>query len=833
MEERYNPEKIEKRWQRHWEENKTFKVEEKGKKFYLLEMFPYPSGKIHMGHVRNYSIGDIIGRFKRMRGFNVLHPMGWDAFGLPAENAAIQHGIHPAKWTDENIDSMRHQLKRMGFGYDWDREVSTCSVDYYKWGQWLFLKLYDLGLVYKKKSQVNWCESCQTVLANEQVENGLCWRCDNEVDLKELPQWFFRITTYAEELLADCDKLTGWPERVLTMQKNWIGKSIGAEIDFPIDGSSESLTVFTTRQDTVFGATFMSIAPEHPMTPKLSANTPQEEEVKKFVEEIRKDDLLKRTAIDYEKKGVFTGACCINPFTKKRIPIYVANFVLMEYGTGAIMAVPAHDQRDFEFAKKYDIPVVVVIQPEGESLSSDTMREAYVEDGTMVSSGPFDGKNNREAMDDIIAYMEAQSIGRKAVSYRLKDWGLSRQRYWGNPIPMITCGDCGEVPVPYEDLPVKLMTAEEIEELKEKGAEINQPWESMFTDAFRKTTCPTCGREALREVDTMDTFVDSSWYFLRYLSPHEDSAPFTRESADYWMPVDQYIGGIEHACMHLLYARFFTKALRDAGLHAIDEPFTNLLTQGMVIKDGAKMSKSKGNVVDPDALIKRYGADTVRLFSLFASPPEKDLDWSDEGVEGAYRFLNRVWRYVVDNLSSLKGVKPYAGGAALEGSLKTIHSLTHSTIRKVTEDIEKRLHFNTAISRIMELVNALYQWDERDKSDLARSLLREAVETIVVLLAPFTPHMCEEVWKELGNKADLADTLWKSYSEDALKKDEVLLIVQVNGKVRGKVFVPDGAGEDEAREVALGDAKVQEWMKGKTIKKTIYVPNRIVNLVVG
>ncbi|MEE8424012.1 MAG: leucine--tRNA ligase, partial [Thermodesulfobacteriota bacterium] len=720
-----------------------------------------------------------------------------------------------------------------GFGYDWGREVSTCSVDYYKWGQWLFLKLYDLGLVYKKKSQVNWCESCQTVLANEQVENGLCWRCDNEVDLKELPQWFFRITKYAEELLEGCDKLTGWPERVLTMQRNWIGKSIGAEIDFPVEGSEASLKVFTTRQDTVFGATFMSLAPEHPMSLKLSEGTSQEEAVKNFVEEIRKEDLIDRTNINYEKKGVFTGSYCINPFTKKRIPIYVANFVLMGYGTGAIMAVPAHDQRDYEFAKKFDIPVVVVIQPEGQSLSSDTMEKAYVENGTMVNSGPFDGKNNREAMDDIIEYMETQKIGKRAISYRLKDWGLSRQRYWGNPIPMITCEDCGEVPVPYEDLPVRLTTAEEIEDLKRTGEKISQPWDSLFTDTFRKTKCPQCGKDALREVDTMDTFVDSSWYFFRYLSPNEENTPFTKEAAAYWMPVDQYIGGIEHACMHLLYARFFTKALRDAGLHGIDEPFTNLLTQGMVIKDGAKMSKSKGNVVDPDGLIKRYGADTVRLFSLFASPPEKDLDWSDDGVEGSYRFLNRVWRFVYDNLSIIKDVEPYAGSAGLEGSLKKIHSITHFTIKQVTEDIEKRLHFNTAISRVMELVNALYQWDERNKDALALSVLREAVDAVVVLLAPFTPHICEELWKELGNETDLAETSWKSYSEEALKKDEVLLIVQVNGKVRGKVLVPDGTGEEEARAAALGDTKVQEWMEGKTIKKTIYVPNRIVNLVVG
>ncbi|MFQ5901571.1 MAG: leucine--tRNA ligase, partial [Thermodesulfobacteriota bacterium] len=773
----------------------------------------------------NYSIGDVVARFKGMKGFNVLHPMGWDAFGLPAENAAIKHGIHPARWTRENIDYMRSQLKRMGFSYDWNREVNTCDEDYYRWGQWLFLKLYEQGLAYKKYSLVNWCEQCQTVLANEQVEGGKCWRCDKEVGTKELSQWFFKITAYAEELLECCDKLPGWPERVLTMQKNWIGKSVGAEIDFPVEGSKGAIKVFTTRQDTVYGVTFMSLAPEHPLTLELSKGTDQEGKVRDFVEKIKREDLLKRTSPDYEKAGVFTGAYCINPFTQKRMPVFAANFVLMGYGTGAVMAVPAHDRRDFEFAGKYDLPVVVVIQPEGESLSPDAMQEAYVEDGVMAGSGQFDGMKNRDAMDAIVGYMEDKGIGKRAVSYRLKDWGVSRQRYWGNPIPIIYCDVCGEVPVPYDALPVSLPVAEETGE--------GQGFTGLSAESFIKATCPECGKDAKRETDTMDTFVDSSWYFLRYLSPDEKEMPFRKDSASYWMPVDQYIGGIEHACMHLLYARFFTKAMRDMGLLNIDEPFKNLLTQGMVIKDGAKMSKSKGNVVDPDDLIKRYGADTVRLFCLFASPPVKDLDWSDEGVEGASRFLNRVWRLVCDNLSLIKGVKPYSGDAVLEGGLKEIHSMTHRTIKKVTGDIERRFHFNTAISSIMELVNALYLMDKSDKDPVTLSVLRESVETVVCLLYPFSPHICEELWGMLGKDVGLSETGWPDYREDALKKDKVFVVVQVNGKVRGTVLLPENSGKDEAREAALGETRVQQWIKGKKIKKVIYIPNRIINVVVG
>ncbi|MBI5286453.1 MAG: leucine--tRNA ligase [Deltaproteobacteria bacterium] len=672
MMDRYEPQGIEGKWQGIWEKENTFKVTEvKGKKtYYLLEMFPYPSGRIHMGHIRNYSIGDVVARFMVMRGYNVLHPMGWDAFGLPAENAAIQHGIHPARWTYENIAYMKRQLKRMGFSYDWDREITTCSPEYYQWNQWLFLKMYERGLAYRMYSPVNWCPNCQTVLANEQVERGGCWRCGSGVEEKQLEQWFLRITAYAEELLDYCDKLRGWPERVLVMQRNWIGKSIGVELDFPVDGAKDVIRVFTTRPDTLYGATFMSLAPEHPMVERFVGVRGQGSGVREFIEKIKRQDRTRTEAL--EKEGVFTGAYCINPLTDRRMPIYIANFVLMEYGTGAVMAVPAHDQRDFEFARKYDLPVVVVIQPPGGGLEPDTMTEAYIEDGIMVNSGPFDGMNNREATEAIVKHLEEKGIGKRAVNYRIKDWGISRQRYWGCPIPIIYCAGCGTVPVPYEDLPVILP-----EDVKFTGVGASPLAQAP---EFVNTTCPRCGKAARRETNTMDTFVDSSWYFLKFTSPGEDKKPFATESVKYWMPVDQYIGGIEHAVLHLLYARFFNKVLRDLGLVAFDEPFTNLLTQGMVCKevlvcpehgylfpeeisDGKcskcgkavevgpveKMSKSRKNIVDPDKIVERYGADTTRLFSLFAAPPEKDLDWSDEGVEGAYRFLGRVWRLVSQN----------------------------------------------------------------------------------------------------------------------------------------------------------------------------------------
>ncbi len=850
---RYNPQEIEKRWQGIWEEEGLFRVEERKdrKKYYLLEMFPYPSGRIHMGHVRNYSIGDVLARFMRMRGYNVLHPMGWDAFGLPAENAAIEHGVHPARWTYENIAYMKEQLRRMGFSYDWSREITTCNEDYYRWGQWFFIKLYEKGLAYRKLSVVNWCERCQTVLANEQVEDGRCWRCGEEVGYRELPQWFFRITAYAEELLEGCERLRGaWPEKVLTMQRNWIGRSEGAEVFFPVEGREVKITVFTTRPDTLYGATFMALSPEHPLVPDL-VESPYKRDLPSILESYRK--AARAREVEYEKEGFFTGSYAVNPLTGERIPIYVANFVLMEYGTGAIMCVPAHDQRDFEFAKRYGLPLRVVIQPEGGELTPATMEEAYEGDGRVVNSGPFSGLQNREAMKRIIRYMEEKGIGKGAVSYRLRDWGISRQRYWGTPIPIIYCDGCGTVPVPEDQLPVILP----------KDVEF-RPGGSPLTQerGFYETTCPRCGKGARRETDTMDTFVDSSWYFLRYTSPHEEKGPFRKDAVEYWMPVDQYIGGIEHAVLHLLYARFFTKALRDIGLIDVDEPFARLLTQGMVCKeiircpedgyllpdevDGdrcrrcgrrvekgpvEKMSKSKKNIVDPDEMIERYGADTTRLFTLFAAPPERDLEWSDEGIEGAYRFLNRVWRLVMDSLPLIEGVSPFRGGR-LDGDLKEIRYRVHLTIKRVTEDVGERFHFNTAISAVMELVNALYQWD-KGRDDLSRSVLREAVETVILLLHPFVPHITEELWKRIGNTPPLLEREWPAYDEEALRRERVLVVVQVNGRVRSRIEVPADATEEEVREAALSDEKVKGWIEGKGIRKVVYVPKRLINIVAG
>jgi len=858
MREDYRPQQIEKKWQQYWEEQKVFTVSEdpRRKKYYLLEMFPYPSGRIHMGHVRNYSIGDVVARYKMMRGYNVLHPMGWDAFGMPAENAAIESGVHPAKWTYENIDYMKKQLKRMGFSYDWDREVTTCDVIYYKWEQWLFLRMYERGLVYKKKSFVNWCERCQTVLANEQVEDGQCWRCGSEVIQRELDQWFFKITHYAGELLSDCDMLAGWPERVITMQKNWIGRSEGAEIDFPIEGRDQKLTVFTTRPDTLFGATFMSVAPENPLVIELSRGTAQEEAVQSFVDRILKQDKIVRSKEDLEKEGVFTGAYCINPVARFRMPIYVANFVLMEYGTGAVMAVPTHDQRDFEFAEKYGLAQVVVIQPEGAELLPKTMTEAYLGEGVMVNSGPFNGMNNLDAMGAIVEYLAKKELGRKTINYRLKDWGISRQRYWGNPIPIIYCERCGTVPVPDRELPVILPYEVEIKGMGDSPLK--------YCEKFVSTTCPHCGTPARRETDTMDTFVESSWYFARYTCPHYDLAPLEGKPLEYWMPVDQYIGGIEHAVLHLLYARFFTKALRDMGMIKVDEPFMNLLTQGMVCKETLrcsnhgwlypeeveegkckrcqqpvqvgrveKMSKSTKNVVDPESLISRYGADTARLFCLFAAPPEKDLDWSDQGVEGASRFLNRVWRMVVDNLPLLKSITPLEGTPELTPPQKRLRQKTHATIKKVTSDIEDRFHFNTAISAIMELVNAIYQLDlSQEKDELMRSVIKEAIEKVVVLLSPIAPHIAEELWQRLDKRESIIRTPWPEYDAAAIAEAEVLIVVQVNGKLRSKITIPADSTEKEIEKAALADEKTHNWIEGKKIKKIVIAGKKLVNVVV-
>jgi leucyl-tRNA synthetase len=824
VEEKYNPQKVEEKWRKLWENDKKFKAtEDEGReKYYLLEMFPYPSGRIHMGHVRNYSIGDVLARFKRMRGFNVLHPMGWDAFGMPAENAAIQNRSHPARWTYENIDYMRSQLKKMGLSYDWDREIATCDVEYYKWEQLIFLQMFKKGLSYKKTSFVNWCPKCETVLANEQVEDGCCWRCDSEVEQKELDQWFFRITEYAEELLDYTEKLPGWPERVLTMQRNWIGKSYGCEIDFPLEGRQTAIKVFTTRQDTLYGATFMSLAPEHPMAVELATDE-NREKVSEFIEMVRKTDKQKRTAEDLEKEGVFTGSYCINPVTGCRMPVFLANFVLTDYGTGAVMAVPTHDQRDFEFARKYDLPLRVVIQPEGESLDPADMNEAFTGEGIMVNSEQFDGMKSSEAKEGIADYLEKKGVGKKTVNFRLRDWGISRQRYWGNPIPIIYCDVCGVVPVPEDDLPVVLPKDAVF------SGEGGNPLAKVPT--FVNVTCPLCGMMARRETDTMDTFVQSSWYFLRYCCPDFAGGPLHKSESEYWMPVDQYIGGIEHAVLHLLYARFFTKVLRDLGYVDIDEPFANLLTQGMVIKDGAKMSKSKGNVVDPDALINAYGADTARLFSLFAAPPEKDLDWSDQGVDGSFRFLNRIWKLVYESTAFIANagkVKP----ESLSEEGKKLRRVTHKTIRKVTEDIEDRFHFNTAIAAVMELVNSINAFEPKNHPANA-AVLKEAVESVVLLLAPFVPHISEELWECLGHRECPEVSGWPEFDPSAAVEDELLIVVQVNGKLRGKITVDASATEDEVKTTALSDERVKSFTDGKTVKKVIYVPGKLVNIVVG
>jgi leucyl-tRNA synthetase len=822
---RYDFSAIEIKWQNLWRSRQSYEVGEDSSrpKYYLLEMFPYPSGRIHMGHVRNYSIGDVIARFKRMRGYNVLHPMGWDAFGLPAENAALKHNTHPAKWTYENIDYMKKQLQRMGFSYDWNRELATCDPNYYRWEQLFFIKMYEKGLVYRKLTSVNWCESCQTVLANEQVIEGKCWRCDNPVLPQDMYGWFFRITDYADELLSECENLTGWPEKVITMQRNWIGKSIGAEIDFPVENTDQVLTIFTTRPDTIFGATFMSIAPEHPLV-ELSKNTEQADQVAEFVNRTKIARKQQKPDEELEKEGVFIGQFCINPYTGDRIPIFAANFVLMEYGTGAVMAVPAHDQRDFEFALKYNLPVKVVVQPENEQLASEPLTAAYEEPGILTNSGRFNGLTSKNAKKAITGFAEEQGFGKSKITYRLRDWGISRQRYWGTPIPMIHCNSCGTQPVPEQDLPVVLPP-----EAKPDNSG-RSPLHTL--ESFYKTTCPACGGEAKRETDTMDTFVESSWYFARYACPDFTDGPLDRRKTDYWLPVDQYIGGVEHAILHLLYSRFFTKVLRDLDYISISEPFKNLLTQGMVIKDGTKMSKSKGNVVDPNELIEQYGADTVRLFSLFAAPPERDLDWSDKGVEGASRFLNRVYRFVESNKKILTDVATLPSIDLNEQS-RTLHRKTHQTIRKVTRDLENDFHFNTAISAVMELVNLMLSLvsDDADHG-IAPAVLKEAVDSTLLLLSPMTPHFCSELWENTGHEESLENMPWPSFNPDSAKEEEITVVLQVNGKVRSRLLVSPEIGDEELKELTLQDDKVQKFVGSKSIRKVIVVPKKLVNVVV-
>jgi leucyl-tRNA synthetase len=816
---------IEEKWRTHWLAEKTFKAvaDPNRPKYYLLEMFPYPSGKIHMGHVRNYTIGDVVARYKRMKGFNVIHPMGWDAFGLPAENAAIKHNTHPAVWTHENIAYMKKQLQRMGFSYDWDRELATCNDSYYRWEQLFFIKMFEKGLVYQRVTTVNWCEGCQTVLANEQVIDGLCWRCDRQVQPRQMNGWFFKITDYAEELLAGCDQLTGWPEKVLTMQRNWIGKSVGVEVEFPVEGLDRNLAIFTTRPDTIHGVTFMSLAPEHPLLAELAAGTGQEEKVAEFAARIIAAKKRQQPG-EMEKEGVFTGRYCTNPFTGERVPIHVANFVLMEYGTGAVMAVPAHDQRDFEFAKKYDIPIKVVIQPAGQTLSGDTLSEAYVDPGILTASGSFSGTESEAAKAAIVAHAEKNGLGRGRVNYRLHDWGISRQRYWGAPIPMIHCQKCGVAPVPEADLPVVLPTEVNIDPTGKS------PLHSL--ESFYQVACPKCGGPARRETDTMDTFMESSWYFARYCCPDLTTAPLDPKAAGYWLPVDQYIGGVEHAILHLLYSRFFTKVLRDLGYLNIDEPFTNLLTQGMVIKDGAKMSKSKGNVVDPNDLIDRYGADTVRLFSLFAAPPEKELEWSDQGVDGASRFLYRIFRFITTNLDSIRTAGTGVNAENLNEPGRALHRKVHQTIRKVGTDIETRFHFNTAISALMELTNLLFSLaGEEAKETVAPAVVREAVEAVLLLLSPMTPHLCEELWQATGHATSLGLHPWPDFDESAAAEDEIIVVIQVNGKVRGRIETVPGAAEEPLKELALADPHVRKFIEGKTVRKVIVVPDKLINIV--
>ncbi len=824
----YNPKEIEPKWQRIWEDNNFYqtRIDPGRKKYYVLEMFPYPSGKLHMGHMRVYSIGDVLARFFRMKGFNVLHPMGWDAFGLPAENAAIQHKVHPARWTDENIAFMKKQQDSLGLSYDWEREVTTCYPDYYKWTQWLFLKLYEMGLAYKEKAAVNWCSQCETVLANEQVIDNVCWRCGTRVSPQDLEQWFFAITRYADRLLGDLDILEGWPERVKIMQRNWIGRSEGAQVNFPVKDSSKVINVFTTRPDTLYGVTYMVLAPEHPYVKEMVEGTSREKEVLSFVEEMRRVSEIDRASAETEKLGIFTGAYCINPLNGEEIPIMVGNYVLMSYGTGAIMAVPAHDQRDFIFAKKYNLPVKLVIKPPDQDLISEEMIEAYEEPGIMVNSGPFDGMDSRECIGKITAYLEENSWGRQDVSYRLRDWLVSRQRYWGAPIPVIYCDSCGTVPVPYEDLPVHLPLEVEFESSRQSSLKT--------LEEFKRVSCPQCGGEGQRETDTMDTFVCSSWYFLRYASPFSEDLPFEREEVDYWLPVDQYIGGIEHAILHLMYSRFFTKVLYDAGLTGITEPFSRLLAQGMVYKDGAKMAKSKGNVVTPDEIVEKYGADTGRLFILFAAPPEKDLDWSDKGVEGCYRFLRRVWRLVNDNRDLLrKSHQESIKVNELNSLEREVYQMINSAVKRVSEDVQERFNFNTAISAIMELVNSLYHYlDKVEAGEIKENLFLKGANNLILLLAPFSPHITEELWSILGHEESVHLQSWPGYDQEALKAADVEVVVQINGKVRDKVVVSADSSKEELLKTAKSLPKIQSQLEGKEIVKEIIVPNKLVNLVV-
>ncbi|MGC9317700.1 MAG: leucine--tRNA ligase [Armatimonadota bacterium] len=818
---------IERKWQDYWRERNLFYVErrEDRPKFYYLDMYPYPSGELHMGHVRNYIIGDAFARYKTMQGFNVLHPMGWDSLGLPTENAAIKFGVHPMRWTEQCVANMKRQFDRLGISYDWSREIDTADPQYYGWTQWLFLQLYKSGLAYRGPGLVNWCPECATVLANEQVVGGRCERCDTLVERTTREQWFFKITDYAEALLQDLDLLDHWPERVVRMQEHWIGRSEGFSFTLEIEGHDEDMEVFTTRIDTIYGVTFMVLAPEHPLTHQLTEGTQFEEPVQQFCQKAMAESVMERTAEETEVEGVFTGAHAIHPLTGERVPIWVANYVMMDYGTGAIMAVPAHDQRDFEFARRYDLPVVPVIQPEGTELDGETMTEAYVGDGEQINSEQFSGQSNREAMEQIADHMEAEGIGRRDVSYRLRDWCISRQRYWGAPIPIIYCDECGVVPVPEEDLPVEL--PEDVEFTVTGDSPLSRH------DEFMRVQCPRCGGPAHREADTMDTFVYSAWYYLRYASPHEDEAPFNRDDVEYWLPVDQYVGGIEHATGHLMYSRFITKVLHDLGWLSFREPFARLFTQGMVYKDGAKMSKSRGNVVTPDEINSEYGADTGRLFSLFVGPPDQDTEWSDESVIGAHRFLWRMWRLATENMEAWN--RDFRASLPSDGSdeQRQVRRKTHQTILKVTDDFEG-MRFNTAIAAIMELSNDLGSFvqamDAGGPAD--RAVFSEGLWTLVVLLSPITPHICDELWARMGLEPSLFEQQWPEADEDLAEEETITIVVQINGKVRDNIDVPVGTDMDDVVEMALEREKVAKYVAGKEIARTIKVPDKLINLVV-
>ena len=838
----YNPSQIEPKWQTEWEKEKLFLTTDQlvnlttqppnNLKYYDLVMFPYPSGNLHMGHVRNYAIGDVIARYKRMQGFHVLHPIGWDAFGMPAENAAIKNKTHPEPWTDSCIDRMKKQLKRLGISYDWSREVNTSKPGYYKWTQWMFLLMYEKGLAYRKKATVNWCPKCNTVLANEQVvKEDNCWRCESTVEQRDLEQWFFKITEYADRLLNDLEKLTGWPEPVKIMQRNWIGKSEGVEIKFRITNYElriKELLIYTTRPDTLFGVTYMVLAPEHPLAIELSKGTPYEKQVLKYIEKVKHESAHDR-AVSAGKEGFFTGGYATNPATNEEVPIWIADYVLMEYGTGAVMAVPAHDQRDFEFAKTHDLPLKVVIRPPSTEFRAQEMKEAFVEEGIMVNSAQFNGLKSPEALEKIGDWLEGKGLGKWKVNFKLRDWLVSRQRYWGAPIPIIYCDKCGVVPVPEKDLPVKLPT--DVKFTGEGDSPLTQ------SKDFLNVKCPKCGGPAKRETDTLDTFNCSSWYYFRYCDPQNAAKPFDQQKAKSWMPVDQYIGGIEHAILHLLYSRFFTKVLFDAGWSNTDEPFKNLLTQGMVIKDGAKMSKSKGNVVDPDYIIEKFGADTARLFILFASPPEKELEWSDQGVEGSFRFLNRVWRLVNqitnDELRITNEGAPLPAGRQGSAHYSKLDQKLHQTIKAVTDDID-RFSFNTAIAKLMELTNTLYEYKDSSISHSSPCLPagRLVISHLLKMLSPFAPHMADELWHQLGNQESICSVPWPVYDPELAKESEITIALQVNGKLRDTLLVPAEAAEEEIKQKALDSVKVKDFIGNKQIVKVISVPKKLINIVI-